>query len=414
MQGAGDAGDILIEADHIHLSENMRIASGTFGSGKGGTVTIRAQVLSLEGSASILANTQGSLEEAGEAGSILVEANRVHLSEEAQIASGSFAAGKGGTVTIRAQVVSMDGGAAVLANAQGNTEIAGDAGTILIEADRLSISGGAQISSSSFGSGKGGSVIVRAQDIDMRGATPDNLFASGILVGSNGTGDAGDILVIAQQMTLSNGAGIFAETSQSGGGNIQLEVQTLNMVDSLITTTVLAGADSGGNLLIGGAITHDGIISRRLESLTLEGSRIIANTDAGDGGNVAIGARRVTLDNGSDIAANTNAGVGGNVTIAGTVARDGRATSRAETIVLRDSRITARAQEGQGGRIDIVTKALLADPTSSVDASSQEGGIDGAVNVEAVVANLHEVVRPLSQTACSKRPTALRPVCIRA
>jgi hypothetical protein len=61
----------------------------------------------------------------------------------------------------------------------------------------------------------------------------------------------------------------------------------------------------------------------------------------------------------SEIAANTNAGVGGNVTMAGTVAADGQILSRAGTIVLRESRITAHAQAGQGGRIDIVAEALL-------------------------------------------------------
>ena len=103
------------------------------------------------------------------------------------------------------------------------------------------------------------------------------------------------------------------------------------------------------------------------------------------------------------IAANTNAGSGGNVTIAGTVAVDGQALSRAGTIVLRESQITASAQAGQGGRIDIVAEVFLADPDSVVDASSQVG-IDGEVNIEAVASNLSEVVEPLSQRLASETP----------
>jgi hypothetical protein len=102
------------------------------------------------------------------------------------------------------------------------------------------------------------------------------------------------------------------------------------------------------------------------------------------------------LDSSSEIAANTNAGTGGNVALAGTAAADGRALSGAGTIVLRDSQISANAQKGKGGRIDIVTEVFLADPTSTVDASSQAGGIDGVVNVEAVVSNLSEIATPLS------------------
>jgi large exoprotein involved in heme utilization and adhesion len=130
--------------------------------------------------------------------------------------------------------------------------------------------------------------------------------------------------------------------------------------------------------------------------LSLDGSRIAANTDAGDGANIAIGARQVVLDSDSEITANTNAGIGGNVTMANTVAADGQDLSRAGTIILRGSKITANAQEGKGGRIDIVAEAVLADPASEIDASSQEGGIDGEVKIEAVRTNLSEIVTPLS------------------
>jgi hypothetical protein len=57
--------------------------------------------------------------------------------------------------------------------------------------------------------------------------------------------------------------------------------------------------------------------------------------------------------------------------------------------------LTANAGTGIGGRIDIVAKVFLADPASIIDASSQAGGIDGVVNVEAAVSNLSEIVTPL-------------------
>jgi hypothetical protein len=82
---------------------------------------------------------------------------------------------------------------------------------------------------------------------------------------------------------------------------------------------------------------------------------------------------------------------------------------QAGTILLRESRITASAQAGQGGRIDIVAEVFLADPDSVIDASSQLG-IDGEVNIEAVVSNLSEVVEPLSPRLASET-ALLRDLC---
>ena len=48
-----------------------------------------------------------------------------------------------------------------------------------------------------------------------------------------------------------------------------------------------------------------------------------------------------------------------------------------------------------------MSEVFLADPDSVVDASSQVG-IDGEVNIEAVVSNLSEVVEPLSQRLASE------------
>ncbi len=175
----------------------------------------------------------------------------------------------------------------------------------------------------------------------------------------------------------------------------------MSLLDSDITATVETGKASGGNIRIGATINADGEVSESLDRLTLEGSRIPANTDAGDGANITIGTRHMILNSGSVIAANTNAGTGGNVTIAGTVAANGQALSRAGTIVLRHSQITANADEGKGGRIDIVAEAFLADLDSMVTASSQEG-IGGEVTIEAVVSNLSEVVEPLSQRLASE------------
>ena len=69
---------------------------------------------------------------------------------------------------------------------------------------------------------------------------------------------------------------------------------------------------------------------------------------------------------------------------------------------------TGEADEGKGGRIDIVAEAILADPDSEIDASSQ-AGIDGEVNIDALRANLSDIMTPLSPRFVVIRITPFAP-----
>jgi large exoprotein involved in heme utilization and adhesion len=395
-------------------------------------VTVRATNITLEGAtpdnsflSGLFASAEGDAAGAGNAGDIVVEATYLRLSGGAQIISATFGPGNGGTVTVRATEVTLEGVApdnrfpsGIFASAEGDAAGAGNAGDIVVEATYLRLSGGAQISSGTFGPGNGGTVTVTATDTIAIAGQNSGIFANAtgdgqggdmtlhgsqllltdgatISAQSSGQGNAGTIQIAVSDLTLHDHSVVTTEATQAGGGNIEIEAQTVSLLDSDITATVGGGKGSGGNILIGGTITDPGDITTGVERLTLEGSRITANTDAGDGANIAIGVQQAILDSSSAIVANTDAGIGGNVTIAGTVATNGQAVTRAEAIVLRDSRITAKADEGKGGRIDIVAEAVLADPDSEIDASSQ-AGIDGEVNIEAVSTNLSEIVTPLS------------------
>ena len=74
--------------------------------------------------------------------------------------------------------------------------------------------------------------------------------------------------------------------------------------------------------------------------------------------------------------------VGGNIEVA------------SEYVILQNSRIIANAYEGRGGNIGIDAGTFLADPKSLVDASSALG-INGTVDIRAVVQSIAGVVQPL-------------------
>ena len=68
-----------------------------------------------------------------------------------------------------------------------------------------------------------------------------------------------------------------------------------------------------------------------------------------------------------------------------------------EFVILENSQIVSNANQGRGGNINIEAEVFLADPDSVVSAIAlnSEVGINGEVNVEAVVTNLSDVVTPL-------------------
>ena len=454
-EGAGDAGALLIEAEQVRLSAGAQISSSTSGPGMGGTVTVHATKVNLEGMASDLSLASGIFtaalgvsEGAGDAGALLIEAEQVRLSAGAQIGSVTSGPGMGGTVTVHATEVNLDGttpdnrfpGTAILSSTSGP----GPGGDLTMQVDRLVLLRGGAVGSLVSGDGPGGQVTIKAnEEIRLIGSLADvlpsalasvstgkgtpgrlRLMAPSIVVDGSfigtaplgnartaeveimvehltltnrglivsvtnsdisagtitinatdtvsistggiltstfgtGTGNAGNIVINTTHLRLTQGgridsstlgpghggtvtitasgtvsmagrnSGIFTNTVVSGaGGTIELQAQQVQLTeealissassgsgnagdiriaaqdvelrgDSVITTTVDRGEASGGSILIGGTINAQGDIVKEMAMLTLEGSRITANTDAGDGANIVIGARQVVLDSGS-------------------------------------------------------------------------------------------------------------------
>ena len=79
----------------------------------------------------------------------------------------------------------------------------------------------------------------------------------------------------------------------------------------------------------------------------------------------------------------------------------GNITLDSRFVVLNDSRVIARAVEGNGGNIRIQSSDFLATPQSVVDASSQRG-VNGIVDVRGVVSNISGSVYPLPQSYLDK------------
>ncbi|MGH7371267.1 MAG: hypothetical protein ACREJK_05425 [Candidatus Methylomirabilales bacterium] len=231
--GSGQAGDIVVNSQDIELREGGSFIASSQGTGIGdaGDITVKTDRLRLIAGGDISSVTNGS----GQGGNLRVEAQDILLTgqNEAGLLS------------------------AILASSQGFVADSGDGGNITVVADRLRLSEGAQIASATFGPGDGGTLRIEARDILLTGDFEAGFF-SGFRASSEGTepdsGDAGDITVVADRLQLSgdDGARISVETEVSDAGDINLNVGTLLHLrdNSAITTSVAGGQGDGGNITI--------------------------------------------------------------------------------------------------------------------------------------------------------------------
>src|SRR5712691_1042209 len=193
--GAGAAGNIMVSAPHIMVSDGAQINGSTFGPGAGGSVTVTAtDTLTLTGttptgtfSSGILSTTERTAIGAGAAGNIVVSAPHIMVSDGAQINSSTFGPGLGGSVTVTAtDTLTLAGttptgtfSSGILSTTERTAIGAGAAGNVMVSAPHIMVSDGAQINRSTFGPGLGGSVTVTATDtLTLAGTTPTGTFSS--------------------------------------------------------------------------------------------------------------------------------------------------------------------------------------------------------------------------------------------
>ena len=330
--GDGDSGNITVEADEITLIGGDRrssvIESRTFGAGNGGDLNINTQRLTLERAALVSnVNDNGS----GDAGNIVVNAAQ------------------------SVEIIQRVGGDGSLNTLIGSSAVSasGNAGDIAIKTSRLTLGNRAAISSSTFGSGDAGTIIVNATEsigisgfaIDSRTdiVEPTTIRTAGILLPE----------AIRQSREL-------PDNVTGSAGEIILNTPLLQVTDGATVTVRHEDIGNGGTL----RVNAENVILQDKGSLT-------ASTQSGDGGNIILQVGELLqLRNRSFI--DTEAfgeGNGGNIAI-----------ETVNLVALEDSDIIADAVFGQGGNISIATEGLFLSPDSEITASSQFG-VDGAIAI---------------------------------
>ncbi|QIZ71328.1 two-partner secretion domain-containing protein [Oxynema aestuarii] len=256
----------------------------------------------------------------GDGGNLTVTTRRLDVGDRAFIAASTRGLGNGGQLTIRASEsvevggTSPDGWPATLfTDSLGD----GDGGNFLLETGQLRVFEGGQISAGSFGAGDGGSLTVRASEsVQLRGALTavedipifrdetGTLFPSGLFTASEGTGNAGALQVETPKLTVFDRAEITVSSRGEGRAG------TLTVVTSQLDldTQAKLRADNSGGL---------GNIDIMAADVRVRGnSRISTNARGSEpGGNIAIATQNLAAIDNSDISANAVNSQGGQVRV---------------------------------------------------------------------------------------------------
>lgn len=335
----GQGGNVLIKTEILHLQNSAGIVANTFGPGNGGNLHITATAeFSLENASSLetIANEFWQdpsapsgvgifTADVGNAGNIWLTTDRLTVKDGSQIQATIFGnAGNGGHINVKATTVTLAGESTNgqssgilsqvepgqttghLSNSQG--------GNILLEAQQLSLSDSAVMSATAIGAGTAGNITLR--DLDLLEITGSDTRTSGLFVIGQGAGQAGEIEVTADHIRLVSRAQITASTATTDGGNVTLRgVENIILRDTSRISARAGNGGSGGNIFIETPF---------LIAMPGEDSDIIATAVNGPGGNIQITAssilgllegRAIAANNTNDIDASSQFGTDGTVII---------------------------------------------------------------------------------------------------
>ncbi len=426
VNGRGAAGNVAIDASQLQLFQGGVIGSFNFGEGASANLTINTtDSIEIASSGLIQSPVIGSTQDTS-----LLEINTKNftLSDSGLISTGTLGEGNGGDIVINASeqinlLRSLPNSVfpTVISSSSGGGN--GTAGDITINTQRLNLEDGGQITSTSgivtnqgiipLG-GVGGDININASEsIEISGDSPDNILrASGIYSSTFSPNPAGDINIVTDSLSVTNGGQINTSTvGQGTAGDIDINTTKLELKNGVLLSSTGASGDGGtininateivevvgvdNEFLPGGIFTASGVIPLFDSStqnitgnageinittsnlrITERGEISVRSTARGNGGTLNIWTDSLTLDNGS-IAADTSFGVGANVNL----------VIRNNLTLDNNSLISARAfNNANGGNIDIDAEFVIAFPRKGNGndiIANAEQGMGGNINITA-------------------------------
>ncbi len=344
----------IVATDRVMLSGNdSRIETLTSGPANAGHIELRTGQLSVTGGSEVISETTGKL--GGRAGNVMIWADRVEITGGGtRVRSITRGSGDAGRVHIETEHLQVTRGRILGTAHTGST---GDSGAVTIIADTLIVEDRGRIGSILSGPGQGGHIDLTVEDLTLQsgGNVTTSVFSSNLEQGFK-SGDAGQIAIRATGKIHVTGRDSIIDSSTSGSGNagqISIDAEQISLTNS---GRINSETQTGGRA---------GMITLKADRIAMSGggSRIRSATrSSGDAGRIRIDTQHLEIINGSRIQGGAFTGSTGN---AGEVMID------AVTLVIENGGRIASvlAGPGEGGLIDLTVQDLTVNSGSSVTSS---------------------------------------------
>jgi len=414
----GKGADVAINTGHLQILNGASLLTETNGAGDAGNVTIKAEEVTIaEINPFMIISTFGSyvgVEADGNGGNLTIDTERLTLADASVTGVQTRGNGDSGDVKITATdfveidtqlpdfvpfplLTRLSSEAAPITVLGTSAPPAGDAGNISIETPSLRVLNGSQLRTSNSGTGDGGDINVVADrvEVDGTGETFTGFVSFSPLVvnteeipslisatiGDPGTGNAGDITLTVDRLLASNGGLVSNSSLGNGAGGIveiiadeQVELVGTN-ADGAIASGIYSRAVSGNG--------SGGDISLMTPQLSLrDGATVnVSNFDSlgtraagtGPAGNINIEATTLQLSNAATLNANTLSGQRGNISLQAT-----------DLTLSQDSRISTNADgTGSGGNLQVTADNVSLLSNSELLANANGTGDAGDISVNA-------------------------------
>lgn len=406
----GNTGRLDIKTDALKLNNQSFILTSTLNSGNSGILNINAanslevtdSLNNNQGFSSIATLTVGT----GNAGNLNIETSNIRINNQAIISTSSGIS------------------ESFFVNLLGDLSLGngGNAGELKIITDTLSIENGGTIITSTFNSGQGGLLTINASDLvevigDLNDVTNlGNL--SLITTATNGTGKAGDLNLTTNQLilrdfgrisasTLNNtgqggtidikaqesvsiiqGAGIQSQTFANGNaGNINIETQRLTLENggTISVATSRNTTGQGGNININAteSINLSGTIDNPSDILPIPSAITTATRGEGNAGDITINTPNLTSTNGGVIAASSapgSIGNGGDLFVNIDILK---ISGISPEQLIPSALSTDTIGEGDAGNINLFARQIFVENGGFISASTGDKGKGGTLNINA-------------------------------
>ena len=370
----GRGADVAIETNSLRLANGALIFLDTSSISDTGDITIKAADLVMSDASFIYIFIEPGA--TGNGGDINLEVEQLELRDASQIGSGIFGAGNGSDINLKATSIEASGESVSGLETSLIVSVVipgatGDAGDISVEAETISLREGAQIFTGTFGEGDAGNIDIKANSIELIGESPTFGFSSSILASASQA---------IPDVTLNDDQGDVSGAS----GSINIETETLQVLDGASVSSFTNSVGDASNINI--QATEVEVIGTNSDEITninnVENSVITTRSrSSGNGGDINLDVERLSIRDGGEILANAlDTGNAGNVFI---TANEVEVLGASPDGTIVSGINVSSEDQGDAGSVTITADDLTIANLGTITVSSTGSGDAGNVNVTA-------------------------------